>query len=166
MLRHFTDFDKKPIILLSPDVRIQTESKKRRSLSQTDTRKKSLIDSGIELFGFKKSNKSVKEAGASSHPLSNDYKISTETLQTINDGDVLAQRSNSTDEPSLWKLFDSIKIHTDKRRSVDANGEPLNKSSNICVIAEYNSIDPIFFQMEPKYFWARSVAVAHNTPVT
>lgn len=86
-----------------------------------DTRKKSLIDSGIELL-FKKSNKSVKDASVSSHPLSNEYKISTETLHTISDDDVVTQRSGSTDEPSRWKLFDTIKIHTDKRRSVDANG--------------------------------------------
>lgn len=62
----------------------------------------------------------MKEASVSSHPLSNDYKISTE----INDGDVgTQQRSSSTEESSRWKLFDSIKIHTDKRRSVDTNGE-------------------------------------------
>lgn len=110
---------------MSPDVRIQTESKKRKSSSQADTRKKSLIDSGIELF-FKKNNKSVKDASVSSqpiayHPLSNDYKFSTETTYSANDGDNGSQRIS--DEPSRWKLFDTIKIHTDKRRSVDTNGK-------------------------------------------
>lgn len=110
---------------MSPDVRIQTESKKRKSASQADTRKKSIIDSGLELF-FKKSNKSVKDACVSSqsmanHPLSNEYKYPTETTYSTSDGDNGSQRN--ADEPSRWKLFDTIKIHTDKRRSVDSNGK-------------------------------------------
>lgn len=118
------DFDKKPIILLSPDVRIQTESKKRKSLSQADTRKKSLIDSGIELL-FKKNNKATKEASqtAVNHPLSLDSKSFTETSSL--DGDSTTQRSNSTDEPSRWRIFNTIRIHTDSKHATDVNGEIL-----------------------------------------
>lgn len=125
-----SDHDVKPIILLSPDVRIQTESKKHKT-SQSDSRKKSLIDSGIELL-FKKSSKSVKDGGIISHqnishPLSSDYKTSTDvTTVPVNYADKYGSGhhgSTATDEHHKWKLFDTIKIHTDKRRSVDPSGE-------------------------------------------
>lgn len=127
----FTDHDVKPIILLSPDVRIQTESKKHKnSPLHSDSRKKSLIDSGIELL-FKKSSKNAKDSGAGvaqtiSHPLSSDYKFSAEkTSVPINyvDKESASHHSgSSTDEHHKWKLFDTIKIHTDKRRSVETTG--------------------------------------------
>lgn len=122
-----SDHDIKPIILLSPDVRIQTESKKHRNASShSDSRKKSLIDSGIELL-FKKSPKSVKDGGIISHPLSSNYKISTEvTTVPVHHSDkdgTSHHGSSATDEHHKWKLFDTIKIHTDKRRSVDPSGE-------------------------------------------
>lgn len=131
-----SDHDVKPIILLSPDVRIQTESKKHKSSPlQSDSRKKSLIDSGIELL-FKKSAKTVKDGGSVagtqshqtiSHPLSSDYKSSAETTTVpANYVDKEASHqhgASATDEHHKWKLFDSIKIHTDKRRSIDPTGE-------------------------------------------
>lgn len=131
-----SDHDVKPIILLSPDVRIQTESKKHKnSPLQSDSRKKSLIDSGIELL-FKKSAKPVKDSGFIAgtqshqtilHPLSSDYKSSAE-ITTIPANYVDKEGSNqhganAADEHHKWKLFDSIKIHTDKRRSIDPTGE-------------------------------------------
>lgn len=131
LLRLSTDYDNKPIILLSPDVRIQTESRKHKNAAlQSDSRKKSLIDSGIELL-FKKSSKSFKDGGISnshqniSHPLSCDNKFSTEisTVPTnYADGENSKYHSGTTDEHHKWKLFDTIKIHTDKRRSIDPSG--------------------------------------------
>lgn len=121
-----TDYDVKPIILLSPDVRIQTESAKHRK-AKSDPHKKSLIDSGIELL-FKKSSKDGGVITTNiSHPLSCDYKSSTE-ITTVPAHYVDKHNSShhrgggSIDEHHKWKLFDTIKIHTDKRRSVDQTG--------------------------------------------
>lgn len=125
-----SDYDKKPIILLTPDVRIQTESKKHKNAYlQSDTRKKSLIDSGIELL-FKKHNKhGIKDGGilgnsphhVIAHPLSSDY--STETTLVPKKDNSTSSSSPSTEENHKWKLFDSIKIHTDKRKSVDSTAD-------------------------------------------
>lgn len=125
----------KPIILLSPDVRVQTESRKHKNAPlQSDPRKKSLIDSGIELF-FKKHAKNVKDGGVItqtspqtiSHPLSNDYKYSSEVTTVPvsyvdKESGSASGSGNTTDEHHKWKLFDTIKIHTDKRRSTDPTG--------------------------------------------
>lgn len=122
--------------MLSPDVRIQTESKKHKnSPLQSDSRKKSLIDSGIELL-FKKSAKTVKDGGVIAptqshqtilHPLSSDYKSSAETttvpVNYVDKDSSIQHAANASDEHHKWKLFDSIKIHTDKRRSIDPTGE-------------------------------------------
>lgn len=61
--------DKKPILLISPNVKVATESKKSKkpTTSTPDSRKKSLIDSGIEMI-FKKHhhvNKSALGSGSS-----------------------------------------------------------------------------------------------------
>lgn len=136
----YTDHDIKSIILLSPDVRIQTESKKSKNAGSAsgqsgDTRKKSIIDSGIELL-FKKSSKNVggTSAGAFghsppkiSHPLSSDYYKYSADITTVPvnyvDKESSSHHGNSAmDEHHKWKLFDTIKIHTDKRRSIDPNG--------------------------------------------
>lgn len=119
--------------MLTPDVRIQTETKKHKyAYLQSDTRKKSLIDSGIELL-FKKHNKpGVKDGGflsnsphhVMSHPLSSDfYKCSTETALWPRKDNSSSSSTSSTDEPHKWKLFDSIKIHTDKRKSIDTTAD-------------------------------------------
>lgn len=123
--------------MLSPDIRVQTESKKHKN-AQSDTRKKSLIDSGIELL-FKKHNRNVVRDGGIlshtstqqiiSHPLSNDFnKFSTETtLVPSNERESSSSSSHNAnttiDEHHKWKLFDTIKIHTDKRKSIDSTGE-------------------------------------------
>lgn len=141
-----TDHDIKSIILLSPDVRIQTESKKSKNAGSAggqsgDTRKKSIIDSGIELL-FKKSSKNVGKDGGGgafgqsppkiSHPLSSDYYKYSADITTVPVNYVDKESSShhghsALDEHHKWKLFDTIKIHTDKRRSVDPNGmSPLN----------------------------------------
>lgn len=133
MVLFFSDHDVKPIILLSPDVRVQTELKKHKNVLHSDSRKKSLIDSGIELF-FKKNSKQVKDGGVIasssnqtvSHPLSSEFKSSAETTSVpahFVDKDVSSHHSHSaTDEHHKWKLFDTIKIHTDKKRSADPSG--------------------------------------------
>lgn len=136
-----TDIDEKPIILLSPDIRVQTESKKHKNLhSQSDPRKKSLIDSGIELFFKKNPKNTIRDGGfishssshqVHSHPLSNDFngKSSTETTLVPSSHHHEKESGSSShghaasDEHHKWKLFDTIKIHTDKRRSIDATGE-------------------------------------------
>lgn len=149
----FLDHDIKPIILLSPDVRIQTESKKSKNAGIAgahggDIRKKSIIDSGIELL-FKKSNSSKKDAGKDSsaggvfgqsppkilHPLSNDYyqyssEITTVPVHYVDKESSSHHGNSASDEHHKWKLFDTIKIHTDKLRSHDQNGNHLNKSKN------------------------------------
>lgn len=121
-----SDHDVKPIILLSPDVRVQTESKRHKNAPlHSDSRKKSLIDSGIELL-FKKHSKGAKDGAQTpspsiSHPLSSDYKYLTETTAvpvSYVDKDSSGYHTG-IDEHHKWKLFDSIKIHTDKRRSID-----------------------------------------------
>lgn len=118
-------------------MRIQTESKKHKNAHlQSDTRKKSFIDSGIELLFNKHNKHGVKDGDISSsspqhvisHPLLSDYhKCSTETtlLPKKDNNNSSSSRSNSSssstaDEHHKWKLFDSIKIHTDKRKSIDA----------------------------------------------
>lgn len=121
--------------MLSPDVRVQTESRKHKNAPlQSDSRKKSLIDSGIELL-FKKHSKYVKDGGvitqtspqSISHPLSSDYKssaeITTVPVSYVNRDGGSHHGASTTDEHHKWKLFDSIKIHTDKRRSIDPTGE-------------------------------------------
>lgn len=139
MLLQFSDHDIKSIILLSPDVRIQTESKKSKNagVAGGDTRKKSIIDSGIELL-FKKSN-SKKDASGSGgvfgqsppkilHPLSNDYykfsaDITTVPVNYVDKESSSHHGNTALDEHHKWKLFDTIKIHTDKLRSHDSNGK-------------------------------------------
>lgn len=118
--------------MLSPDVRVQTESKKNKNASPSDSRKKSLIDSGIDFF--KKHSKQVKDGGVVAastnttipHPLSSDYKFSAETTSVpvhfVDKDGSSHHSSTSTDEHHKWKLFDTIKIHTDKKRSPDPAG--------------------------------------------
>lgn len=124
-----SDHDVKPIILLSPDVRVQTESKKHKNAPlHSDSRKKSLIDSGIELL-FKKHPKkdgAQTPSPSISHPLSSDYKYSAETTAvpvSYVDKESSSHYGGGIDEHHKWKLFDSIKIHTDKRRSIDPTGK-------------------------------------------
>lgn len=140
LIKHFPDHDNKSIILLSPDVRIQTELKKSKTAGtgaggqSGDSRKKSIIDSGIELL-FKKSHSknSAKDVGSGhsppkiSHPLSNDYYKYSADVTTVPTNFVDRESSShhghsALDEHHKWKLFDTIKIHTDRRRSHDPNG--------------------------------------------
>lgn len=117
--------------MLSPDIRVQTESKKhKQSIAlHPDTRKKSLIDSGIELL-FKKNPKTVKDGGicasSTSHSANSDSKSFIETT-TVPGGTSSPshheKNSSHSDEHHKWKLFDSIKIHTDKRQAADTNGK-------------------------------------------
>lgn len=135
----FLDHDNKSIILLSPDVRVQTESKKSKNAgaagAQSDTRKKSIIDSGIELLFKKSHSKNVGGGGGVFgqsppkilHPLSSDYYKFPSDITTVPVNYVDKQSSShhghsALDEHHKWKLFDTIKIHTDKRRSFDPNG--------------------------------------------
>lgn len=83
-------------MLITPNIKIQTESN--RNLKKTnENRRKTLIDSGIELF-FKKNSKLTNE-------------VTTKT-----------NFENSYDhrEEKKWKPFESIKIYTDRRKSHDS----------------------------------------------
>lgn len=55
--------EQKPIMLITPNIKIQTESKKYKNLS--DNRKRSFLDSGFDLL-FKKHSKHIKDGGNSS----------------------------------------------------------------------------------------------------
>lgn len=55
------------------------------------------------------------------HPLSSEFKFSTETTNSSSsciDKDGLSQ----SEDHHRWNLFDTIKIHTDKRRLINPNG--------------------------------------------
>lgn len=163
-----TDHDIKSIILLSPDVRIQTESKKSKNAGSGqsgDVRKKSIIDSGIELL-FKKSPKSTS-AGAFgqsppkiSHPLASDYYKYSADITTVPVNYVDKESSShhghsAMDEHHKWKLFDTIKIHTDKRRSIDPNGKMKLKQNPLSPESNFR-----FFQL--MFTWVKNAVSVHK----
>lgn len=85
-------------------------------------RKKSLIDSGIELF-FKKNSRGIKEGALqqsqSLHASGTDIKTNLEVIP-IPLGNNDKSGHSSTDDGHKWKLFDTIKIHSDKKRSYES----------------------------------------------
>lgn len=100
--------DKKPIVVINPNIKIQTESLTAKK--SQDNRKKSLIDSGIELL-FKKHPKSVKDGLHPSTTLHSHSKHSTSNELKFQP-DVLLEEQHHHDK--RWKPFESIKIYTDK----------------------------------------------------
>lgn len=96
--------------MILPNVKEQTDSSKRLKAPTTDIRKKSLIDSGIELL-FKKSSQKIKDG----HHHSNvDLKFKTDVVLDNSHG-------NAVDGDKKWNPFDSIKIYTDRRKSHDVD---------------------------------------------
>ncbi|GAB0088137.1 hypothetical protein DMENIID0001_025190 [Sergentomyia squamirostris] len=99
--------DKKPIVLIAPNIKIQSESKKVKS--NMDNRKKSLIDTGFEIL-FKKHGKNV-------------------------DGAVGKTSGQQPEESQkLWKPFENIKIYTERRKSYDC--PPTQQHSDVFMAAE------------------------------
>ncbi|XP_055715538.1 sorting nexin-13-like isoform X2 [Phlebotomus papatasi] len=83
--------DQKPIMLIAPNIKIQTESRKVKS--HVDARKKSLIDTGFEIL-FKKHGKHADGTGGKSS-------------------------GQPEEQQKLWKPFENIKIYTERRKSYD-----------------------------------------------
>lgn len=111
--------DQKPIILITPDVREQTvTSKQKPSSSCVDVRKKSLIDSGLELL-FKKNSKNIKEGIINVHHSTDSNKSSTEVINPRNLTGSGDHQRMTNEDGHKWKFFDSIKIHSEKRRCSD-----------------------------------------------
>lgn len=121
--RNFIAFDQKPIILLSPDIRVQTELKKLKNPITSDIRKKSIIDSGIELL-FKKNSKNIKDGVVQQHHAIDTNYNKHHTEITAGIGGAVEKLGNfyHGDDNSKWNLFDTIKIHTDKKRTSDTKG--------------------------------------------
>lgn len=147
MLNHFEKkslsilaIDQKPVILLSPNIRVQTISpSKSKTILASDARKKSLIDSGIEMF-FKKN---PKPSVVSDHLTPNILnKLNTEVTAVptvaLHGGNDSGSSSSgagrdkdSADDGHKWKFFETIKIHTDKRHANDTKSACRNRSSKI-----------------------------------
>lgn len=126
--------DQKPILLILPNVKEQTESKgKHNKAAVHDHRKKSLIDTGIEML-FKKSSKSNKD----NHHNITDLKIRPEVVLDRNHHHQRHHGSSATSSPhhgnhlhpddKRWKPFETIKIYTDRRKSHDG-GTPGDRRS-------------------------------------
>lgn len=93
--------------MITPNIKIQTESN-RNLKKNNESRRKTLIDSGIELF-FKKNSKITNEATAKNN----------------------FESSYDHREEKKWKPFESIKIYTDRRKSHDSRiGVETNGTQN------------------------------------
>lgn len=103
--------DKKTVVLINPNIKIQTESLSAKK--SQDHRKKSLIDSGLDLL-FKKHPKSVKDGlSPPTLLLSHSKPLAGNELNDI----VLENKEHHPEK--RWKPFDSIKIYTDKKKGHD-----------------------------------------------
>lgn len=98
----FSACDQKAIIVHTPDIKVHSESQALKV--SPDIRKKSIIDSGIELF-FKK-NPKISKDGCTNENIKN----RTETAS-------LAGEKTPDERKDKWKPFESIKIYTEKRKS-------------------------------------------------
>ena len=94
------------LLLISPDIKIQTEAKNRSNQNESG-RKKNLLDAGIELF-FK--SKHAKE-------ITNRLKGHGSQEDTILDSKEPSVGSSSGDEKKWKKPFENIKIYTERKRS-------------------------------------------------
>lgn len=107
--------DKKAVVLINPNIKIQTESLCAKK--SQDHRKKSLIDSGLDLL-FKKHTKSVKDGLSPSTTTlhSHNKQLASNELKFQPDI-VLESKEQPHHHPDKrWKPFDSIKIYTDKKK--------------------------------------------------
>lgn len=144
-----TDCDaRKPILLILPNVHEQTESKKSRRHKEQVThsggggglvapndvagiRKKSLIDSGIEML-FKKSPgagpKSSHQHHNHIHPLAPTSQLTdfhrhrSEFVLDKSPAKGANGAKGGSDERSKWRPFETIKIYTERRKSHDQIG--------------------------------------------
>ncbi|XP_037036659.1 sorting nexin-13-like isoform X1 [Bradysia coprophila] len=107
-------FDKKTVVLINPNIKIQTESLSAKK--SHDHRKKSLIDSGLDLL-FKKHPKSVKD-GLSPSPSAHSKQLANSEIKFQPDV-VLDSKEQPHHPDKRWKPFDSIKIYTDKIKGHD-----------------------------------------------
>lgn len=110
--------DQKPVILLSPNIRVQTISpSKSKTIIASDARKKSLIDSGIEMF-FKKNPKQSISDHLTPNVLNKfNTEVTSVPITTLHGGN--DNGKDATDDGHKWKFFETIKIHTDKRQGND-----------------------------------------------
>lgn len=119
--------DSRPVVLINPNIKIQTESLSAKKLQ--DHRKKSLIDSGLDLL-FKKHPKSVKDGLSPSTPMhgkqlaANDFKFQADV--------VLDNKEQQGHPDKRWKPFDSIKIYTDKMKGHEDHHKGI-KGLNLCL---------------------------------
>lgn len=130
--------DQKPILLILPNIKEQTESKNKLK-TYPDHRKKSLIDSGIELL-FKKSNKIIKDGhhtdlkirpevvldnhhhqSNANHHLNNHHHYQTVSASSSPKHHHHHHNNHTHLHPDekKWRPFESIKIYTDRRKSHD-----------------------------------------------
>lgn len=115
-----TGFDKKTVVLINPNIKIQTESLSAKK--SHDHRKKSLIDSGLDLL-FKKHPKNVKDGlspSTASHSkqllANNEIKFQPDVVL---DSKEQQQHHHNNHHDKRWKPFDNIKIYTDKIKGHD-----------------------------------------------
>lgn len=110
--------DSRPVVLINPNIKIQTESLSAKKTQ--DHRKKSLIDSGLDLL-FKKHPKSVKDglSPSSKQLAANEFKFQPDV--------VLENKEQQQCHPDKrWKPFDSIKIYTDKMKGHEDHHKGIN----------------------------------------
>lgn len=102
----FLAYDQKPILVQTPDIKVHSDSNKNRT--SPDIRKKSIIDSGIELF-FKKSPKSSKDCFSNENVKNR--------LETTPGATTTTIERLFEEKKEKWNPFETIKIYTDKRRN-------------------------------------------------
>lgn len=107
--------DKKTVVLINPNIKIQTESLSAKK--SQDNRKKSLIDSGLDLL-FKKHPKSVKDGLSPSTTFHTHSKQLANNELKFQPDVILESKEQPHHADKRWKPFD-IKIYTDKRKGHD-----------------------------------------------
>lgn len=119
-MRLILAIDQKPVILLSPNIRVQIISpSKTKTLIPSDARKKSLIDSGIEMF-FKKNPKNSCADHLTPNVLNKfNTEVTAVSIATHHEDGGDGRQKDVTDDGHKWKFFDTIKIHTDKKHAND-----------------------------------------------
>lgn len=100
--------------MLSPDIKVQTESKKHKP--QSDIRKKSLIDSGIELL-FKKNTRIIKDGGVANE------KFRAELISGPSTEKHHQVHQQPHHDERKWRPFESIKVYTEKRKGHETKSD-------------------------------------------
>ncbi|XP_062560743.1 sorting nexin-13-like isoform X3 [Armigeres subalbatus] len=142
--------DQKPssMLLISPNIKVQTESRKSRlhaSASSEHGKRRNLLDAGIELLFKKRTGEAISPSGSNGssggahaksggtglitdhlmhkghlHFHQKDYKILDNNPLTSSAGQHGKLLSPSEDKAGSgrWRPFDNIKIHTDKGKTI------------------------------------------------